>query len=286
MSYTRREVVPPHRPVLVIGLEGALDAGFAAGTAIDTLLAQFDARTFASFDADELIDFRARRPQIRVSDGVRGKLFWPGPRLRVGSDAHGVGLSFLVGSEPDFRWRPFAKEVTELAVELGTPLVVGFGAVAAQTPHTRPVLVVSSASDQSLARKIGYRPGAWARPARLVDVVGSFCVEAGIPSIGLTALVPHYVATIAFPAASLALLDAFQSVTGLTIDTETLRSSAQETKKQVDELIAQSQEHVKMLSQLEKQYEDENSVLGGESGIPSGDEIAEELEQYLRGEMQ
>lgn len=286
MSYTRREVIPPEHPIIVIGLEGAIDAGLAAAGAVDALLDQFESRTLASFDADELIDFRARRPQIRVNDGVRGQIYWPGPRLRVGTDARGVGLSFLVGSEPDFRWRPFGKEVTELAVELKTPLVVSFGAVPAQTPHTRPIPVVSSASDQALARQVGYRPGAWARPARLIDVVGSFCAEVGIPSIGLTALVPHYVATMAFPAASLALLEAFGTVTGLAIDTDDLRKTAEETDRQIDDLIAQSAEHVAMVRELEQRYLADSTSPSSESGIPSGEEIAEELERYLRGEMQ
>jgi len=49
-------------------------------------------------------------------------------------------------------------------------------------------------------------------------------------------------------------------------------------------LIAQSTEHVAMVRQLEEQYEADDPDIVTESDIPSGDEIAEELERYLRGE--
>src|SRR5580698_6319067 len=123
------------------------------------MLEQSETRSLAIFDSDEYIDLRARRPRLRIEDGVRGRIFWPGPRLRVGTDRHGAGVAFLVGPEPDLRWRPFATEVRELVIELGSPLIVGLGGFPAPTPHTRPVMVTSTASDQALAARIGYMQG-------------------------------------------------------------------------------------------------------------------------------
>jgi hypothetical protein len=285
VTYSRRDVEPPARPVLIVGLEGWIDAGSAASGAVSAMLDQYDTRTFAVFDSDELIDQRARRPSVRRQDGVRGRIFWPGPRLRVGTDPAMSPIAFLVGSEPDLRWRPFATEVTELAVELGATLVVGFGAVPVQTPHTRAVPVTATASDQALARRIGFRQGSRDRPARISDVIGVFCSEAGIPSIDLVVRVPHYVSSMPYPAASIALLDALTTVSGIVTDTRRLRREAESTRKQVDELIAQSAEHVAMVRQLEEQYEADEPDIVTEGDIPSGDEIAAELERYLRGEM-
>lgn len=286
MTYTRRQVRAPERPVLVVALEGWVDPGFAAAAALASLLEQFDNRTFAVFDTDELIDLRARRPRVRIDDGVRGRIYWPGPRLRVGTDNAGKGVAFLVGPEPDFRWRPFATEVAELAVELGTELIVGLGAFPAPTPHTRPVAVTATASDQALARRIGFMPGTRDRPARMIDVIGSFCMDAGIPSIGLSARVPHYVGQMPYPPASIALLEALGRVSGLSIETDNLQESAESTRVQLDEMIAQSEEHIAMVRQLEDQYEEIGTSIVIENEIPSGDEIAAELERYLRGEMQ
>lgn len=271
--------------MLVVGLEGWIDPGFAAATALASLQEQYNVRTFAAFDSDEYIDLRARRPQVRIRDGVRGRVFWPGPRLRVGTDSRGVGVALLVGPEPDLRWRAFATEVTELAVEMGAPLIVGLGGFPVPTPHTRPTSLTATASDQDLARRIGFMQGARERPARMIDVIGSFSADAGIPSIGLSARVPHYLGTTAYPAASVALLEALATLSGLTIDTGHLRQAAITTRDQIDELIAQSEEHTAMVRQLERQYDEANVVTPiTESSMPSGDEIAAELERYLRGD--
>ncbi len=220
MSYNRRDVVLPERPILIVALEGWIDPGYAAATAVASLLEQASTRTLAVFDSDEYIDLRARRPRLEIHDGVRGRIFWPGPRLRVGTDRHGQGVAFLVGPEPDLRWRPFVTEVRDLVIELGSPMIVGLGAFPAPTPHTRPVMIASTASDQALAGRVGYLQGARERPARMIDVIGAYCQEAGIPSIGLSARIPHYVGQTPYPAGSIALIEALTSLTGLSFDRE------------------------------------------------------------------
>ena len=73
----------------------------------------------------------------------------------------------------------------------------------------------------------------------------------------------------------------------LTIVTAGLSRTAQSGLRQVDELIAQSEEHVEMVRQLEEQYGESDGIpIVSDADIPSGDEIAAELERYLRGETQ
>jgi hypothetical protein len=70
------------------------------------------------------------------------------------------------------------------------------------------------------------------------------------------------------------------------IDTDPLVEVADEACRKVDELISQSSEHQAMVRQLEQQID----VLEGtpvdidDRTVPSGDEIAAELERYLRGQ--
>ncbi len=49
-------------PVLVMGLDGWIDAGLAAANALGTVLEDLDTETVAVFDADRLLDHRSRRP--------------------------------------------------------------------------------------------------------------------------------------------------------------------------------------------------------------------------------
>jgi hypothetical protein len=277
--------VPPERPVLVVVLDGWVDAGFGAATAVAALLAEMTTETFATFQADDLIDQRARRPRLRIDDGVRASISWPELQVLVGRDRMGAGVALLIGPEPDYRWRPFTAEVVALARELNVRLVVSLGAFPNATPHTRPIKLAATASDAELARKIGVVRGSIEVPAGIGEVIGEACVAAGIPSIGLWARVPHYVAAMPFAPAALALVEGLSAISGLVIGTDGLEKSAAEARRQVDELIAQSAEHEAMVRQMEEQFDaGGETALDLEGDLPTGDEIASELERYLRGE--
>ncbi|HEX7459553.1 MAG TPA: PAC2 family protein, partial [Acidimicrobiales bacterium] len=69
------------RPVLVIALEGWVDAGMGASAAIVHLLTGSPTAVVATFDTGPLIDQRARRPIARLEDGVTTELTWPTIRL-------------------------------------------------------------------------------------------------------------------------------------------------------------------------------------------------------------
>jgi hypothetical protein len=278
-------VTPPEHPVLIVVLDGWVDAGFGAATAVAAILSEMKTETFATFETDDLIDQRARRPRLRIDDGVRAGISWPEIQVLVGRDRMGSGVALLVGPEPDYRWRQFTGEVIKVARDLDVRLVVSLGAFPNATPHTRPIKLAATASDAELARKIGVVRGTIEVPAGLGEVIGEACVAAGIPSIGLWARVPHYVAAMPFAPAALALIEGLSSISGLVFGTDGLTRSAEEARRQVDELIAQSPDHEAMVRKMEEQLDTEGEVLLDiEGDLPSGDEIASELERYLRGE--
>jgi predicted ATP-grasp superfamily ATP-dependent carboligase len=278
------ETAPP-APVLVVALEGWVDAGLAGATAITSLLEEIDTRPYAMFDSEELLDQRARRPKLRIVDGINELLDWPEVCLRVGTDRVGAGIAVLTGPEPDMRWRSFSAAVAELAAALEVRLMVGLGGFPAGAPHTRPVKLAATASNHELAEKVGFIPGSIEVPAGIQAAVEHACTQRGIPSVGLWARVPHYVATMPFPGASLALLDGLASISGLVIDTAALFEAAEAARAKVDELIAQSHEHEEMVRQLEQQIDalEGTPVEFDERAVPTGEEIAAELERYLRG---
>jgi len=278
-------VTPPEHPVLIVVLDGWVDAGFGAATAVAAILSEMKTETFATFETDDLIDQRARRPRLRIDDGVRAGISWPEIQVLVGRDRMGSGVALLIGPEPDYRWRQFTGEVVKVARDLDVRLVVSLGAFPNATPHTRPIKLAATASDAELARKIGVVRGTIEVPAGLGEVIGEACVAAGIPSIGLWARVPHYVAAMPFAPAALALVEGLSSISGLVFGTDGLTRSAEEARRQVDELIAQSPDHEAMVRKMEEQLDTEGDVLLDIDGdLPSGDEIASELERYLRGE--
>jgi proteasome assembly chaperone (PAC2) family protein len=273
------------RPVLVVAMEGWVDAGLAAGTATASLLAAMPNEVLATFDDDALIDFRARRPTLRIVNGVDTELRWATIRLMVATNRTGRSVLILAGPEPDMRWHGFVSEVVQLASRLEVELVVGLGAFPAPVPHTRPVRLVATSTEAELAAKIGFLPASIDVPAGVQGVLEFSFGEAKIPAVGLWARVPHYASAMPYPAASAALLDGLARTAEIEVDTSALHAAAAATHQQIEQLIAQSDEHGALVRQLEAQQDREEGIAATSFGdLPSGDELAAELERFLRGQ--
>jgi len=272
-------------PVLVLGLEGWVDAGYAAATAVNALLESVPHELVATFDADALLDQRSRRPMLRVSNGIHGPLTWPELRLFAATETGGRSLLVLAGPEPDFHWRDWSAEVVALGLRMEVEMVVGLGAFPAPVPHTRAVRLAATANSEELAGKVGYLPATMEVPAGAQAVLEVNFGEAGVPSVGVWARVPHYASGTPYPEASAALLDELGKLTGLHIGTEALHQAGRKARDQIQALIEASEEHSAMVRQLEEQHDAELGISATEfTNLPTGDELAAELERFLRGE--
>ncbi len=283
--YQLRDHRPLDSPVLVLGMEGWIDAGLGGGGALGHLLEAIPTEELATFDGDQLLDFRSRRPAVRITDGVLGELTWPEIRLRAGQDQSGQDVLVLTGPEPDMRWRAFGEAVVGLAADLGTRLVAGLGAFPAPVPHTRPVQLAAVATSAELAEQVGFVSGSLEVPAGVHAALQEGFAAAGIPAVGLWARVPHYVSAMPYPAASAALVEGLAALAELELDAKSLHDAAVMAKGRIDELIAASDEHAEMVRQLEASVDVEATVAPiNLSELPTGDELAAELERFLRGE--
>jgi hypothetical protein len=277
-TYEQRAHRPLERPVLVVALEGWIDAGMAASGAASTLLSELDTEIVASFDADELLDHRARRPVLHLVAGVSEGMSWPSIEVLGAQDLDGRDLLILAGPEPDHSWRAFGHAVVGLAADLGCEMVVGLGAYPATVPHTRPIRLSVTAGTEELASRWPYLRGSLDVPAGAQAVVERFASDRGMDSLTLWAQIPHYASGGPYPAGSVALLENLENVSGLRLPRGELVEEAVETDERLDAAIARNDEHTAMLRALEADADDAPS----EGEIPSGDELAAELERFLR----
>ena len=271
---------PLARPVLVVALEGWIDAGMAAAGAASTILGELETEVVATFDADELLDHRARRPVLHLVAGVSEELSWPTIDVLGATDAAGNDLLILAGPEPDHSWRAFGHAVSDLATQLDVRMVVGLGAYPATVPHTRPVRLSITAGSEELASRWPFLRGTLDVPAGAQAVVESFASDAGMESLTLWAQIPHDASGGPYPSGSAALLDNLEVVAGLQVPRGVLEQEAADTVARLDAAIARNDEHTAMLRALEADA-DETPDQGM---IPSGDELAAELERFLRDE--
>ena len=156
-------------PVRGLGMlavfNGHLDAGNLAGQVRETLLESLDHRLLATFDADQLLDYRARRPVISF-DGERFHDYQkPTLELHLVSDLLGRPFLLLSGPEPDFQWERFVASVMFLVEQLDVKLVALVDAVPMPVPHTRPLGVTAHGNREDLVRGLS----TWSPQARMVS---------------------------------------------------------------------------------------------------------------------
>jgi proteasome assembly chaperone (PAC2) family protein len=274
-------------PVLLHVLNGFLDAGGGGRLAADHVLSSLPHEVLAEFDADQLVDYRARRPAMTfVENRYEG---YEGPRLtlHVVRDAVGGPFLLLTGPEPDFQWERFTAAVVALVEELGVRRVIGLSAFPFPAPHTRPLALTAHATDPSLIEGRRSWVGALQVPGSAAALLQVRLGQAGHPAMGFAAHVPHYVAQFEYPAAAATLLEAFSEATGLVVPTGELHAAADRTRVEVDDQLAANPENAEVVRSLEQQYD---AFVRGASGglpiaepveLPSADEIAAEFERFL-----
>jgi hypothetical protein len=259
-------------PLMVMALDAWVDAGSAA-TSAATLLAEGATRV-AGLDADALYDYRARRPTLRIEDGRPVHLDWPNLAV-LHRRFTKRDVLILSGPEPDYRWRELAADLVLLAEDLGVTEWLTLGAIPAAVPHTRPVPVLGIQSRTGLLLG-GVEPGPAGTmkvPAAAVSVVDMAIAEAGIPTVGYFAQVPHYVSG-EYPAAAVALIRAAERHIGDSITTALLELEARSIDTRLDAAAAADESTRSYIGRLEEMVD--------ESRLPSGDELIGEIERFLR----
>jgi proteasome assembly chaperone (PAC2) family protein len=264
------------RPVLVAGFEGWNDAASAASEAAGWLTRQFGATKMASMDPEEHFDFQSARPTVELVDGVTRDLTWPANEFfAVPVDARDIVV--LRGVEPNLRWPSFCREVLGVASETGCEMVVTLGALLADVPHTRPVRVTGATTDPELMASLHLQRSRYEGPTGIVGVLHDTARATGVASASLWAPVPHYVSTPPNPLATRALLDRLAQLLGTAFELGDLDELSQAWQTRVDEVVSQDDDVRSYVGQLEERYDTE-----AETDIPSGEGLADEVEQFLR----
>ena len=269
---------------MIAGFTGWNDAAEASSLAVGTLNDAWEARRFGAFDAEEFLDYQSTRPQITLADGVTRTIEWPENALSATAptlDAlGGRGAVLLSGPEPNFRWRSFCDAVAETAKELGAEMVITMGALLADVPHSRPVSVAANSQDPALVEDLHLSASRYEGPTGITGVLHRVCAEAGLPSVSLWASVPHYLPAVPSAPAALALLQSLSVLLKMDVNTSELEETASSYQEQVSVAVSQDSDLSSYVQMLEERFD--SQVEGGERNLPTGDDLAQELEGFLR----
>jgi hypothetical protein len=265
--------------VAIAAFEGWNDAAEAASGVVNHLGIVWESTPIAAIDPDDFYDFQVNRPVIEVVAGKTERLVWPTTRLSLARVAD-TGLSrdivLVHGVEPNMRWRGFTDELIGGLKELGVEMIVLVGALLADSPHTRPVPVQVSGSENKLLTTVGSEPTDYKGSSGIVGVLQYLCEAADITTVSLWASVPHYVAQSPSPKVTLALLRSVEDALDVSLPQGELPEEARAWERGVDELAQQDSDVAEYVRTLEEAKD--------ATDLPeaSGDAIAREFERYLR----
>jgi predicted ATP-grasp superfamily ATP-dependent carboligase len=276
---------------MVLVLDGFLDAGSAAAIAARHLVEQSGGgRVVATFEVDEFHDYRARRPPMSfVRDHYEQ---YDAPRLvvRLLADAAGSPYLLMHGPEPDNKWEAFAAAVRRVVERLGVTTVIGMGAVPMAVPHTRPIAVTHHANNPALLAADSPWRGELRIPSSAQALLEVRLGETGHDAMGFVAHIPHYLAQLEFPEASVSLLEEVERAGHLAVNLGELREAGRNRDEEIATYLSANPEVLEVVQALEQQYDafaraqqEGNSLLADDEPLPTGEEIGRQFEQFLAG---
>ncbi|MCY7344358.1 MAG: PAC2 family protein [Pseudonocardia sp.] len=273
--------------MLLVALDGFVDAGNAVRLAVAALRGDRHARTVVRFDVDQLVDYRSRRPSLSFESDRWGAYNAPELDVVALTDTGDTEYLLLAGPEPDTQWERFSAAVEQIVRRFGVRLVINLTAIPMAVPHTRPIGVTVHGTRPELTE--GHEP--WIAsvevPGSAVAVMEFRLGQAGLDAMGFAVHVPHYLARAEYPQAARVLLDHVGLAAGLYLPTEALSQAAERAEIEITEQVEASEEVRRVVQALERQYDmvasgrGERSSLGLPGGLPSADELAAEVEKFL-----
>jgi hypothetical protein len=279
--------VPEGLP-LIAGLTGFADAGSGVSQLGTYLLGTLDSEVVATFDADILLDYRARRPIIYFDQDHLADYQPSTLKLHLVYDELRQPFLFLSGFEPDFRWEAFTDAVLGLIERYKVKSVTWVHSIPMPVPHTRPIGVTVSGNRSDLIEGMSIWKPQTQVPGNALHLLEFRLQKLSYPIAGFVLLIPHYLADTEYPAAAIAGLESISAATGLIFPTDRLREEDREFVANIDEQVAGNSELAKLVGTLEERHDTymedtqlRSPLTDRDGELPSADEIAAELENFL-----
>ena len=239
-----------HRPKLIAAFTGWNDAADAASNSVRHMVEAWSADPLAEIDPEEFTDFATVRPHVRLTPDQRRTIVWPTVGLWSASTPGG-DVILLLGPEPALRWRLFTEQLLAIAEKFEVSLVITLGALLADVPHSRPVHLIGTSTDQATIDRFDLQRSRYEGPTGIVGVMQDACAREGYATASLWAAVPAYASQLPSPKAALALVQRACDMIGTPAPTGGLQADADGYDTRVTALVADDADLIGYVARLE-----------------------------------
>ena len=262
---------------MICAFGGWNDAGESATNALAHLLSMWPHTLIAELDSEDFYDYQVNRPMVSLDAKSERLITWPSTKIFAVPTAHlPFDLVIVQGVEPSMRWKSFAHEIMDLADDLDISLYLTLGGLLADTPHSRPITISATGTNQEISKRLNVEVSRYEGPTGILGVLQDCAMKRGIDAISLWAPVPHYASASPSPKATLALINAIEDTLAIAIPLGALPDESSSWQLSIDELTKEDSDIADYVRQLEESKD--------ETELPqaTGDSIAREFEKYLR----
>lgn len=271
--------------VMVQSMRGFIDAGKVGRLACEHMLSLSEPVRLATFDIDELLDYRSRRPEMTFSINEWTAYDEPYLAIDMLDDAEGTPFLLLHGSEPDIRWEKYIVAVAEAVRRLGVGLTVAAHGIPMAVPHTKPYTSTIHGTRQDLLPDAPGLFGTVTVPASAQTLLEYRFGQWGHDAVTAAVHVPYYLAQSALPPAAQHALTQVEGLTGLSLRPEALDDEAAAAQLEIERQMADSEEVQGLVEALEVQYDQMEQArqdgLPLDGPLPTADELGAEFERFL-----
>ena len=280
------ETAPKEGAVLLHSLRGFIDAGKAGLLVAQQILEASEPQRVATFDIDQLLDYRSRRPEMTFSVNQWTDYDEPHLALDLVRDTEGTPFLLLHGFEPDIRWEGYIQTVKEIVTRTGVGLTLGTYGIPMAAPHTRPLTTTVHGTPQDLLPDSASFFGTVNVPASAQNLMEYRFAQWDLPAINIAVHVPHYLSQSSYPQAAERAIESIEDISGLLIDTTGLDEDAERAEEEIARQTAESDEVQALVAGLERQYdaymEQREEGLDISGPLPSAEELGAEFEKFLQ----
>jgi predicted ATP-grasp superfamily ATP-dependent carboligase len=149
------------------------------------------------------------------------------------------------------------------------------GALLADVPYARSLPISGSASDTGDIERFNLTVTRYEGPTGIVGVLHDACQRAELDAVSFWVHVPHYANNPPCPKATLGLLHRVEEVLDIQVPMADLAEESAQWEERLKNAAEQDAELAEYVRELEERAGEDLSPL-------SGDEIAQQIERYLR----
>jgi predicted ATP-grasp superfamily ATP-dependent carboligase len=291
-SLVELNVAVPKGLRLLAGLNGFTDAGSSISQTADHIFANFETELIIRFENESLLDYRSRRPVMYFEKDHISSYEPPVLGIYLVHDEAGQPFLYLHGYEPDFKWERFADAIVSIIEDFAVREFIWVHSIPFPMPHTRPVGITVSGNRADLIAKYSeWKPDTQV-PGNVLHLLEYRLTSLGLSSVGFVLLIPHYIADSEYPKAALTAFELISAASGLVFPTDSLREQNEKFERKLNQQVSENEDLSRMVANLEQGYRNERvgpiqaSVRRPEQDLPSADDIAAQLEDYLANRRQ